>query len=75
MLEAGVALAIATVTGVAAITNKLNSRLTELDRRLDYMELRVAENYVSKADMDSLIDRVESHLIRLENKLDKLTYR
>ena len=75
MLEAGVALAIATVTGVAAITNKLNSRLTELDRRLDYMELRVAENYVSKADMDTLIDRVESHLIRLENKLDKLTYR
>jgi len=75
MLEAGVALAIATVTGVAAITNKLNSRLAELDRRLDYMELRVAENYVSKADMDTLIDRVESHLIRLENKLDKLTYR
>ena len=74
MLEAGVALAIASVTGVAAITNKLNSRLTELDRRLDYMELRVAENYVSKADMDTLIDRVESHLIRLENKLDKLTY-
>ena len=75
MLEAGVALAIATVTGVAAITNKLNSRLAELDRRLDYMELRVAENYVSKSDMDSLIDRVESHLIRLENKLDKLTFR
>lgn len=75
MLEAGVALAIATVTGVAAITNKLNTRMSELDRRVDQMELRIAENYVSKADMEILIDRVESHLIRLENKLDKLTFR
>jgi len=75
MLEAGVALAIATVTGVAAITNKLNTRMSELDKRVDQMELRVAENYVSKADMEILIDRVEAHLIRLENKLDKLTFR
>jgi len=75
MLEAGVALAIATVTGVAAITNKLNTRMSELDRRVDQMELRIAENYVSKADMEILIDRVEAHLIRLENKLDKLTFR
>jgi len=75
MLEAGVALAIATVTGVAAITNKLNTRMSELDKRVDQMELRIAENYVSKADMEILIDRVEAHLIRLENKLDKLTFR
>jgi len=75
MLEAGVALAIATVTGVAAITNKLNLRMSEIDRRVDQMELRIAENYVSKADMEILIDRVEAHLIRLENKLDKLTFR
>ena len=75
MLEAGVALAIATVTGVAAITNKLNTRMSDLDRRVDQIELRIAENYVSKADMEILIDRVESHLIRLENKLDKLTFR
>nr|BDD47445.1 hypothetical protein 21 [Pelagibacteraceae bacterium] len=75
MWEGAVAAVIATITGVAALTGRLNSRITELDRRVDQMELRVAENYVSKADMEILIDRVESHLIRLENKLDKLTYR
>ena len=75
MWEGAVAAVIATITGAAALTGRLNSRISELDRRVDQMELRVAENYVSKADMEILIDRVESHLIRLENKLDKLTYR
>ena len=66
---------IAAMTGATALTTRLNGRINELDRRVDQMELRIAENYVSKADMESMIDRVETHLIRLENKLDKLTYR
>lgn len=75
MLEAGITLAIAAVTGMAALTSKLHGRILELDQRLDGIELRVAERYVSKEDMEGMIDRVEGHLIRLENKLDKLTYR
>lgn len=75
MWEGAVAAVIATITGAAALTSRVNSRINELDKRVDQMELRVAENYVSKADMEILIDRVEAHLIRLENKLDKLTYR
>ena len=75
MWEGAVAAVIATITGAAALTSRVNSRINELDKRVDQMELRVAENYVSKADMEILIDRVEGHLIRLENKLDKLTYR
>lgn len=66
---------IAAVTGLAALTNRLHSRIHELDQRVDGVELRVAEKYVSKDDLDGMIDRVEGHLIRLENKLDKLTYR
>jgi septal ring factor EnvC (AmiA/AmiB activator) len=75
MWEGAIAAVIATITGVAALTTRLNGRINDLDRRVDQMELRIAENYVSKADMESMIDRVETHLIRLENKLDKLTYR
>ena len=75
MLEAGITLAIAAVTGMAALTSKLHGRILDLDQRLDGIELRVAERYVSKEDMEGMIDRVEAHLIRLENKLDKLTYR
>lgn len=75
MLEIAVSISIAAVTGVAALTSRMHRRILELDQRVDGVELRVAEKYVSKADMESMIDRVESHLIRLENKLDKLTYR
>ena len=75
MLEMAVPIVIAAVTGLAALTNRLHSRIHELDQRVDTVELRVAEKYVSKEDLDGMIDRVEGHLIRLENKLDKLTYR
>ena len=70
-----VSIGIAAVTGMAAITTRLHSRIHELDKRIDQVELRVAEEYVSKEDLTAMIDRVEGHLIRLENKLDKLTYR
>ena len=75
MIEVAVSIGIAAVTGMAAITTRLHSRIHELDKRIDQVELRVAEDYVSKEDLVGMIDRVEGHLIRLENKLDKLTYR
>ena len=75
MVEVAVSIGIAAVTGMAAITTRLHSRIHELDKRIDQVELRVAEEYVSKEDLTAMIDRVEGHLIRLENKLDKLTYR
>jgi len=75
MLEAGITVAIAAATALATLTSRLHNRILQLDKRVDQVELRVAEQYVSKADLDSMIDRVEGHLIRLENKLDKLTYR
>ena len=75
MIEVAVSIGIAAVTGMAAITTRLHGRIHELDKRIDQVELRVAEEYVSKEDLLQMMDRVEGHLIRLENKLDKLTYR
>ena len=75
MIEVAVSIGIAAVTGMAAITTRLHGRIHELDKRIDSVELRVAEEYVNKEDLVQMIDRVEGHLIRLENKLDKLTYR
>ena len=75
MLDVIVTVTIASLTGVGVMSGKMWSRLHELDKRVDQVELRVAENYVSKVDLESMLDRVETHLIRLENKLDKLTFR
>ena len=75
MLDIVVTVTIATLTGVGVMSGKMWSRLHELDKRVDQVELRVAEQYVSKKDLEGMLDRVETHLIRLENKLDKLTFR
>ena len=75
MLEVAITISIAAVAGLSTLTNRLYNRINELDRRIDSVELRVAEQYVSKSDLEGMIDRVEGHLIRLENKLDKLTFR
>ena len=40
MLEATVPIAIAVVTGLAALTNKLHGRIHELDKRVDEVALR-----------------------------------
>ena len=46
MLEATVAVSIAIATGVGAVLTRQNQRLLDLDKRLDSVELRVAEKYV-----------------------------
>ena len=75
MVEIVLPIALAAVTGLSVLTSRMYTRIHELDKRVDQVELRVAEQYVSKSDLEGMLDRVEGHLIRLENKLDKLTYR
>ena len=80
MVEAAVTAALAAAAGVAALTNRLHSRINHLydrladhDRRVDGIELRIAEKYVSKADLAAIIKSMEDHMVRIENKLDQLT--
>ena len=75
MSESGIAVAVAVVSGVGILFTRVNSRVTDLDRRIDNCELRIAENYVPKTELSSALERVESHMIRIENKLDALVNR
>ena len=72
MVEFGVPVIIAVVSGLGAVTTRLHNRIHELDRRLDQTELRIAENYLSKAEFGTALERVEQHMIRIETKLDSL---
>ena len=74
-MEAVITVVIAAVTGLGVINNRLNNRIHELDRRIDSIEVKVAEDYVSKSDLSSMMDRVEDHMVRIENKLDKLMFK
>lgn len=72
MFEAVVPVIVATATGLSVLLSRVHLRVTELDKRVDRFELRVAENYVSKESFQSALERVEAHMIRIENKIDKL---
>ena len=72
MIEAGVSALVALIAGGAAITNRLHSRINELDRRVDSFELRVATSYVPQEQFGEAMSKMESHMIRIENKLDQM---
>ena len=72
MIEFGLPVILAVVSGLGAVTTRLHNRIHELDRRLDQTELRIAENYISKTEFSTALERVEQHMIRIENKLDSL---
>ena len=82
MLEALVSLSIAAVAAGAALYNRLHQRVNNvhdrisgLDRRIDAIELGVAQDYVSKADLSVMTKRMEDHMIRIETKLDQIVLR
>ena len=74
MLETLVTVGIAALTGMSVLTSKLHSRIHELDKRIDKVELRVASDYVTKTELSVMMQRMEEHLIRIEEKMDKISF-
>ena len=72
MIESIISAAVAVITGGAVLTSRLHSRIMELDKRIDQVELGMAKSYVNKTDFEKMLDRVEDHMIRIETKLDKI---
>lgn len=72
MLEAIIPSTIAILTGIGVLTNRIYARIIELDKRIDTVELTMAQAYVSKGDFKIVLDRVEAHMLRIEDKLDKI---
>ena len=82
MTEAIVSAGVAAIAGFAALTNRIHSRInrvhdrvTEMDRRIDNFELRVVSSYVQKSELQAALDKMEGHMCRMEEKLDRLIMR
>ena len=75
MIEAVIPVLIAGATGFSVLITRLHSRVTTLDSKVDALELRVAQEYVSKQDLSEIVDRVEAHMTRIENKLDRIIFK
>jgi hypothetical protein len=70
MIEAAISASVALISGVVVLTNRLHSRIGEVSRRVDAVELRVAKEYLSKTEFSMALERVEAHMVRIEQKLD-----
>jgi septal ring factor EnvC (AmiA/AmiB activator) len=75
MVEAGVAAGIALFTAIISVHNRLQTRIAEAESRVDRVELRIAENYVQKQELSTALQKMEDHMIRIENKLDQIVLR
>ena len=79
MIEAAIAGAISLVIGVSggvmAINSRSTSRMDQIDKRIDGVELRLAEKYVPRQELANALQKMEDHMIRIENKLDQIVLR
>ena len=72
MLEIFVPAVIAAISGGAVLFTRVHNRIHDLDRRVDGIELRMVESFVTKGDFNAALTRMEDHMIRIEQKLDKI---
>ena len=75
MIEAIVSGTVALFTAVVALQSRMNTRINEVDSRIDRVELRIAEKYVQREELSSALQKMEDHMIRIENKLDQIVLR
>tara|TARA_R100001082_G_scaffold308_2_gene192 strand:- start:11779 stop:12012 length:234 start_codon:yes stop_codon:yes gene_type:complete len=72
MIESLVSAVIALFTGGAILTSRTHARITEMEKRVDAFELRVAEDYLSKKDFSGILQRLERSMEKMDEKLDRL---
>lgn len=61
--------------GVMTLSSRANSRMDQIDKRIDSIELRLAEKYVPRQELANALQKMEDHMIRIENKLDQIVLR
>lgn len=61
--------------GVITIHGRASSRMDSIDKRIDGIELRFAEKYVPRQELTNALQKMEDHMIRIENKLDQIVLR
>ena len=70
MIEPIVTALVATIAGGWAVLSGIHKRINGFDNRMDRMELHLAKDYISRSEYHSDQNKLEEHMIRIENKLD-----
>ena len=74
-MEAWITVAVAVVGGGWGIISGVHRRVTNVDTRLDRIELSMAKDYVPRTEFVVAQDRLEEHMVRIEEKLDRMLER
>ena len=72
MVEAWVTASVGVIGGAYAIIQALHRRVTHVDTRLDRLELGLARDYVTRTEFYKEHTKLEEHMIRIEEKLDRM---
>ena len=79
MIEAFVTGAITLVLGIGGgvigVSGRSAARMDNIDKRIDDIELRLAEKYVPRQELAVALQKMEDHMIRIESKLDQIVLR
>ena len=51
--------------------NRIHNHINTLERRVDRVELRVATEYVPKADINYALDKIYNDILRIDEKTNK----
>ena len=70
-----ISLVIGVGSGVLSSHGRANSRMDQIDKRIDGVELRLAEKYVPRQELAHALQKMEDHMIRIEDKLDQIVLR
>ena len=61
--------------GVISVNSRSSMRMDLIDKRIDDIELRLAEKYVPRQELTVVLQKMEDHMIRIESKLDQIALR
>ena len=75
MIEAWVTASVAVVGGGYGVIQALHRRVTNVDTRLDRIELCLARDYVPRSEFVMSQAKLEEHMVRIEEKLDRMLER
>ena len=60
---------------MAALTTRINNRINDVDRRVDGVELLIVRDYMSRSEFMGIQAKIEQHMVRIEEKLDRMLER
>ena len=61
--------------GIIGVSGRSSTRMDLIDKRIDDIELRLAEKYVPRQELAVALQKMEDHMIRIESKLDQIVLR